>query len=152
MNELGFDESDSVVTVLGCEAPHSCLYSDNTDDPEDAEKLLYILSVGLTNIATNNAIFVSGMALLLGPTHANVLARSGHTRESIQKDCEPTDHQKQRLSYVIPGKLVDDPDGKYPAFKAPGIFYIMVVSVWVVFDGDANWGCGSSKLCRQHES
>ena len=36
---LGFDQSDSVVTLLGCEAPHSVLYSDNADDPEDAEEL-----------------------------------------------------------------------------------------------------------------
>ena len=53
---LGFETSDGVVTLLGCEAPHSVLYSDNADDPEDAEKLLYVLSVGLANIATNNAI------------------------------------------------------------------------------------------------
>ena len=59
---LGFAATDSAVTLLGCEAPHSVLYSDNADDPEDAEKLLYVLSVGLANIATNNAIFCSGTA------------------------------------------------------------------------------------------
>ena len=40
----GFDAADSAVTLLGCEAPHSVIYSDNADDPEDAEKLLYVLS------------------------------------------------------------------------------------------------------------
>jgi hypothetical protein len=81
---LGFEASDSVVTLLGCEAPHSVLYADNADDPEDAEKLLYVLSVGLANIATNNAIFCSGVALVvLGPKHANVLSRSSYSREKI---------------------------------------------------------------------
>ena len=83
---LGFETSDSVVTVLGCEAPHSVLYSDNADDPEDAEKLLHVLSVGLANIATNNAIFCSGTALVvLGPKHADVLARANMNRESVQR-------------------------------------------------------------------
>ena len=83
---LGFEASDSVVTVLGCEAPHSVLYSDNADDPEDAEKLLHVLSVGLANIATNNAIFCSGTALVvLGPKHADVLARANMSREAVQQ-------------------------------------------------------------------
>ena len=83
---LGFEATDSSVTLLGCEAPHSVLYSDNADDPEDAEKLLYVLSVGLANLATNNAIFCSGSALVvLGPKHAGVLARANMSREAIQK-------------------------------------------------------------------
>jgi hypothetical protein len=83
---LGFEASDSVVTLLGCEAPHSVLYSDNADDPEDADKLLYILSVGLANLATNNHIFAQGSALVcLGPKHASVLARSNFSRESVQQ-------------------------------------------------------------------
>ena len=83
---LGFEASDSVVTVLGCEAPHSVLYSDNADDPEDAEKLLHVLSVGLANLATNNAIFCSGTALVvLGPKHADVLARANMNREAVQQ-------------------------------------------------------------------
>ena len=83
---LGFDEADSVVTVLGCEAPHSVVYSDNADDPEDAEKLLHVLSIGLANLATNNAILCSGTALVvLGPKHASVLERANMNRESVQK-------------------------------------------------------------------
>ncbi|HAK51833.1 MAG TPA: hypothetical protein DCM54_08020, partial [Gammaproteobacteria bacterium] len=83
---LGFDAADSAVTVLGCEAPHSVIYSDNADDPEDAEKLLHVLSIGLANIATNNAILASGTALVvLGPKHASVLERANMNRESVQK-------------------------------------------------------------------
>ncbi len=83
---LGFDATDSVVTVLGCEAPHSVVYSDNADDPEDAEKLLHVLSIGLANLATNNAIICSGMSLVvLGPKHASVLERANMNRESVQQ-------------------------------------------------------------------
>jgi hypothetical protein len=81
---LGFDASDSVVTVLGCEGPHSVIYSDNADDPEDAEKLLHVLSIGLANLATNNAVLTSGSALVcLGPKHASVFARSNLSRDAV---------------------------------------------------------------------
>ena len=128
---LGFDESDSVVTLLGCEAPHSCLYSDNADDPEDAEKLLHILAVGLTNIATNNAIFASGMALVcLGPKHANVLARSGHNRESIQRRLWELTHLSKadhiRYGGDFGKHFLDNPEGSYGAFAKPDNILLMV--------------------------
>ena len=127
----GFEETDSVVTVLGCEAPHSVLYSDDADDPEDAEKLLYILSVGLANLATNNHIFASGAALVcLGPKHANVLARSGFTRETIQQRLwELT--QFPRTEHIRYGgefgnAFKETPEGVYPAFAIPENILVMV--------------------------
>lgn len=128
---LGFDETDSVVTVLGCEAPHSVLYSDNADDPEDADKLLYILSVGLANLATNNHIFASGTALVcLGPKHAKVLSRSNFTREDIQQRLwELTQFPKTehiRYGGEFGNAFKDDPQGSYPAFSAPENILVMV--------------------------
>ena len=128
---LGFDETDSVVTLLGCEAPHSVLYSDDADDPEDAEKLLYILSVGLANLATNNHIFTSGTALVcLGPKHANVLARSNHTRETIQHRLWELTHFPKAEHIRYGGEFgtffKDDPEGTYPAFRVPENILVMV--------------------------
>ena len=143
---LGFDKSDSVVTLLGCEAPHSCLYSDNADDPEDAEKLLKILSVGLTNIATNNAVFASGMALVcLGPKHANVLARSGHSRESIQQRLWELTHLLKvdhiRYGGEFGKAFRDNPEGTYPAFKVPHHILVMVAGgVGLYSMVMPNWG------------
>lgn len=128
---LGFEASDSVVTLLGCEAPHSVLYSDNADDPEDADKLLYILSVGLANLATNNHIFASGTALVcLGPKHAHVLARSNFTREAIQQRLwELTQFPKSehiRYGGQFGNAFKDEPEGVYPAFTAPENILVMV--------------------------
>lgn len=121
---LGFDETDSVVTVLGCEAPHSVLYSDDADDPEDAEKLLYILSVGLANLATNNHIFTSGTALVcLGPKHAGVLSRSNFTRKKIQHRLWELTHfpRSEHIHYggEFGARFRNEPEGDYPAFAAP---------------------------------
>ena len=80
----GFTAEDSVVTVIGAEAPHSVLYSVDADDPEDHEKLLGVLAVGLGNLATNNAILRNGSAVVvLNPDHAAVLANAGLSREDV---------------------------------------------------------------------
>ena len=143
---LGYDESDSVVTLLGCEAPHSVLYSGNADDPEDAEKLLYVLSVGLANLATNNAIFASGMALVcLGPKHAAVLARSNFTRERIQQRLweltQFPNAQHIRYAGEFGKAFKDDPDGTYNAFKSPQNILVMVAGgVGLYSMVMPNWG------------
>ncbi|MEM7016684.1 MAG: hypothetical protein AAF512_05000 [Pseudomonadota bacterium] len=125
---LGFEASDSVVTVLGCEAPHSVLYSDNADDPEDAEKLLHVLSIGLANLATNNAIFCSGSVMVvLGPKHADVLARANMRREDIQQrlweltHLSTADHNRygQQFGSRFSGET-------YNAFKEPANILVMV--------------------------
>lgn len=125
---LGFEASDSVVTVLGCEAPHSVLYSDNADDPEDAEKLLHVLSIGLANLATNNAILCSGTALVvLGPKHADVLARANMSRDTVaQRLWELTHHQTadhDRYGQQFGSRFSGE---TYPAFAEPKNILIMV--------------------------
>lgn len=81
---LGFEAHDSVVTVIGAEAPHSVLYSVNADDPEDAEKLLGQVAHGLANLASNNAILTGGSAVVvLNPEHAHVLAQANLNRAEV---------------------------------------------------------------------
>ncbi|MFT5580389.1 MAG: hypothetical protein ACI9WS_003155, partial [Paraglaciecola psychrophila] len=85
-SSLGFSADDSVVTVIGAEAPHSVLYSGNADDPENAEKLLAQLAVGLANFATNNAILTGGAAVVvLNPEHADILSQANMDREKVQQ-------------------------------------------------------------------
>lgn len=82
--DLGFDSQDSVVTVIGAEAPHSVLFSGDGDDPNQYKLLLEVLAIGLANAATNNAILTSGMAtIVLNPEHASVLHKAGLSRQDI---------------------------------------------------------------------
>ena len=124
----GFDAEDSVVTLIGCEAPHSVIYSDNADDPEDAEKLLYVLSQGLANIATNNAVLTSGSALVvLGPKHAEVLKRSNFSRESTAKRLWELTHLPTELHNRYGGEFGSRFKGDtYTAFPKPENILIMV--------------------------
>lgn len=82
--DLGFDSQESVVTVIGAEAPHSVLFSGDGDDPNQYKLLLEVLAIGLANAATNNAILTSGMAtIVLNPEHASVLHKAGLSRQDI---------------------------------------------------------------------
>jgi hypothetical protein len=85
--DLGFQPDDSVVTVIGAEAPHSVLYSGDADQPEHYKILLELLAIGLANPATNNAILTSGTAtVVLNPEHAAVLHGAGLTRQDIAQE------------------------------------------------------------------
>ncbi|MBS01253.1 MAG: hypothetical protein CMQ24_00880 [Gammaproteobacteria bacterium] len=125
----GFEADDSVVTVIGCEAPHSVIYSVNADDPEDAEKLLHVLSIGVANLATNHAVFNAGTAVVvLGPGHADVLANAGMTREDIaQRLWELTQHpvaDLDRYGGQFGGRYPDQET--YCAFPGPENLLILV--------------------------
>jgi hypothetical protein len=118
----GFDAQDSVVTVIGAEAPHSVIYSGNADDPEDAEKLMLQLAEGLANMATNNAILTGGSAVVvLNPEHAAIFAHANMNREALcQRLWELTHLPKARLRKVggqFAGRSSEE--DTYPAFEAP---------------------------------
>jgi hypothetical protein len=81
---LGFAAEDSVVTVIGAEAPHSVIFSGDADDPNNHQHLLELLAIGLSNLATNNAILGNGSAaVVLNPEHANILAGAGLDRQQV---------------------------------------------------------------------
>jgi hypothetical protein len=92
----GFDSEDSVVTVVGAEAPHSVLHSIDADDPEDHLRLLEVLAIGLTNLATNNAIIRNGSGIVvLNPDHAQVFAQAGLDRQAVVESlCELCRHPR----------------------------------------------------------
>jgi hypothetical protein len=82
---LGYCPDDSVVTVIGAEAPHSVLYSPIGEPALDARNLATLLAMGLANLPTNNAQLRNGAAVvILNPEHAAVFAKAGMNRASVQ--------------------------------------------------------------------
>lgn len=124
---LGFEEQDSVVTVIGAESPHSVLHSGDGDDPDQYKTLLDMLAIGLANAATNNAILTSGTAtVVLNPEHASVLHAAGLTRQDIQSEIHDRSHFKaseiNRLSTAFARKSEKD---RY-AFTGPEQVLVMM--------------------------
>jgi hypothetical protein len=80
----GFGADDSVVTVVGVEAPQSVICVTDADDPESANRLLAVLAASLANVGSNNAQLRNGCAVvILNPDHAGVLAKAGYDREKV---------------------------------------------------------------------
>ena len=106
----GFDPLDSVVTVIGVEAPHSVVFVDDADDPDSPQRLLRLVARAIANPGSNNAFFRTGsVAVALNPEHAAVLARAGLGRADVQRELH-------RLATNRRGEL----RRLNPAFAGPG--------------------------------
>ena len=84
---FGYDAEQSVVTVVGSEAPHSAFFIGDGDDPEgSAEELLAILASMIAAPGTNNVVLGGRGAVIvvLNPDHTDVLATAGYDRTRIQ--------------------------------------------------------------------
>jgi hypothetical protein len=139
--DLGFDSQDSVVTVIGAEAPHSVLFSGDGDDPNQYELLLEVLAIGLANAATNNAILTSGMAtIVLNPEHASVLHKAGLSRQDIATEiyqrCKMDGAEANRLcagfarKTLNPRQAFTGPDQLLILMSGGSGLYSMVMPSW----------------------
>jgi len=101
----GFQPEDSVVTVVGAEAPHSIMYIGDADNPNNHIQLLDVLAIGLSNLATNNAIITGGNAtIILNPEHAEILANALLDRKDIQQELvNRCVHDPEEVIRLAPG-------------------------------------------------
>lgn len=125
--DLGFQQDDSVVTVIGAEAPHSVLYSGDADSPQHYKSLLDLLAIGLANAATNNAILTSGTAtVVLNPEHAEVLHRAGLTRADIAQEIyQRSAMEGAEVARLMPAFAGSNP-GRRNAFRGPEQILILM--------------------------
>lgn len=125
----GFAADDSVVTLIGAEAPRSVIAVGDADDPESPERLLLALARTLTGAGTNNAVLRGGAAVVvLNPDHAGALASAGHTRRSIQERLvELSAWRRSDLAVFVPqlaaSGSASDP---IPCFRSPDDILIMM--------------------------
>jgi len=123
--DLGFGPDESVVTVIGAEAPHSVLFSGDADQGDHPLALLDMLAIGLANAATNNAVLTGGTAtLVLNPDHARLLHAAGFSRRDIASEihrrCSPDGDEMNRLA---PGFARE---GQRDAFTGPEQILVLV--------------------------
>ncbi|MDA3039695.1 MAG: hypothetical protein O3C27_09230 [Actinomycetota bacterium] len=82
----GYAAEQSVVTIVGTEAPHSVVFVNDADDPDSPQRLLRALARVVANTGSNNAILRGGtVAIALNPEHAAVLGKAGLDRSDAQK-------------------------------------------------------------------
>lgn len=84
---LGYETSQSVVTVVGTESPHSVLSVGDADDPSSPTRLLDSLAATIANVGSNNAFFRRGaVVVVLNPDHAAALSVAGFDRSALQRE------------------------------------------------------------------
>jgi hypothetical protein len=118
--DFGFDAQDSVVTVVGAEAPHSVIFAGDGDDPDSYKGLLDLLAMGLANAPSNNAILTGGAAtVVLNPEHSEVLHRAGLSRRDIASELyERCFLEPEMIKRLMPAFAGDNPPRRM-AFKGP---------------------------------
>ena len=85
---FGYSPDQSVVTVVGSEAPHSAFFIGDADDPQgSAEQLLGILASMIAAPGTNNVVLGGrgAVILVMNPDHTAVLHEAGYDRAKIQE-------------------------------------------------------------------
>ena len=117
---LGFAAEDSVVTVVGAEAPHSVLFAGDGDDPESYAALLDLLAMALANAPSNNAMLTGGFAtVVLNPEHSEILHKAGLTREDITRELyERCFLTPEAVKHLMPAFAGENPS-KRMAFRGP---------------------------------
>ncbi|MCP3992051.1 MAG: hypothetical protein GY724_23470 [Actinomycetia bacterium] len=85
---FGYDTEQSVVTVVGSEAPHSAFFIGDADDPHgSAEQLLAILASTVAAPGTNNVVLggEGTVIMVMNPDHTAVLEAVGYDRAKVQQ-------------------------------------------------------------------
>ncbi len=142
--QRGFEADQSVVTVIGAEAPHSVYSIVDGDDPDGPDLLLRQLARCLATIGSNNANFRGGQAVVvINPDHARILAKADHSATSIRHTIHayatnPLSLLRQVDRSLPPGDDATDP--LIAAFRSPddilvvhaggGGLYDMVMPSW----------------------
>ena len=120
----GFAAADSVVTVIGAEAPHSIILEPTADQCADAERLVWIIAGVLANPGSTNVYFggQGGCVLVLNPEHAGILSRAGYDRTSIAAAiCERSTMRRAEADRYYGDLYLDESEGtdRLPALRSP---------------------------------
>ncbi|MEN9506570.1 MAG: hypothetical protein RI958_2496 [Actinomycetota bacterium] len=152
---VGFEPSDSVVTVVGVEAPHSVVFVDDADDPDSAYRLLRAVAAVIATTGSNNAFFrVGSAAVLLNPEHAQVLARAGLGRREVQVELQRlATNRRGRLQSLNPMFVPrGDPDDEIHAIASPDHILVAVAGGGGLYSSVfPSWGAGAHACPILHE-
>ena len=127
----GFAADDSVVTVIGAEAPHSIILEPSGDHAGDAERLIWIVAGVLANPGGTNVYFggQGNCFVVLNPEHAALLDRAGYDRDSIARSISERSTMPRIMAERCYGSLcVGEPgDGhELPATRDPNQIHLIV--------------------------
>jgi hypothetical protein len=152
---LGYSSDDSVVTILGAEAPHSVVFTNDADDSDSPARLLRGLAAVIANTGSNNANFSAGaIAVALNPEHAQVLADAGMTRQDVQVELQrmAVNTRRQIRTFNTGFIPVGDDDDVIPAVRRPDDIVLFVAGGTGLYSAVfPSWAAGAHRNSVVHE-
>lgn len=127
--DLGFDVDESVVTVVGTEAPHSVMAVTDGDDPGSPDRIVDALVGAFSAVSTNNALLRGGTGVVvLNPEHAAVLGGAGWSRADVAGAVhDRAGNPRSRLARAVPAFAGSgDPDDFLRCFATPDDVLVLV--------------------------
>ncbi len=139
----GFAPDQSVVTIIGAEAPHSVMAVSDAEADPGGQRIIDAVAGALANLSTNNAVLRGGAAVVvLNPDHAAAVASTGRSRadlqEAIQRQAANTRATVAQRVPSMSGR--GDPNETLHCFASPddicllvaggGGLYSMVMPSW----------------------
>jgi hypothetical protein len=145
-SSFGFDASQSTVTVVGVEAPHSVISSPTDDVKASADHLLGVLAGTFANPAKNNAVLSGGTVVVaLNPEHAQLLAAAGYDRDGVADELvDRAVNRKGDITAVpIAGEITGGDDAPVPALRSRQSVVIIVAGGGGIYSmAMPSWGAG----------
>lgn len=153
---LGYPADESVVTILGAEAPHSVLFQNDGDDSDSPSRFLRALAAAIANTGSNNANFSGGaVAVALNPEHAQVLADAGMTRPDVQGELQRRAvNTRGHIRSVNTGFLRDGVDDDLiPAVRHPDDIVVFIAGGSGLYSAVfPSWAAGAHRNAVVHET
>ncbi len=152
---LGDPPGESSVTILGAEAPHSVIFTNDADDPDSPNRLLRALAAVIANTGSNNANFGGGaVAVALNPEHAHVLRSAGLSRRDVQTELRAmSTNTRGHLRSLNPSFVPAGPDDDVVhAVRRPGDIVLFVAGGSGLYSAVfPSWAAGAHRNPIVHE-
>ena len=151
----GYSSDESVVTILGAEAPHSVVFTNDADDKDSPQRLLRALAVAIANTGSNNANLSGGAtAIALNPEHAQVLADAGMSRSDVQAELQrmAVNTRGQIRSFNTGFIATGDDNDLIPAVRRPTDIVLFVAGGAGLYSAVfPSWAAGTHRNSVVHE-
>lgn len=151
----GYSSDESVVTILGAEAPHSVVFTNDADDKDSPQRLLRALAVAIANTGSNNANLSGGAtAIALNPEHAQVLADAGMSRSDVQAELQrmAVNTRGQIRSFNTGFIAAGDDNDLIPAVRRPTDIVLFVAGGAGLYSAVfPSWAAGTHRNSVVHE-
>jgi hypothetical protein len=151
----GYSSDESVVTILGAEAPHSVVFTNDADDKNSPLRLLRALAVAIANTGSNNANLSGGAtAIALNPEHAQVLADADMSRSDVQAELQrmAVNTRGQIRSFNTGFIAAGDDNDVIPAVRRPTDIVLFVAGGAGLYSAVfPSWAAGTHRNSVVHE-